>query len=92
MIASATSSVAELLTHQRNAFLIKPDAPKRLAMRFADAMGRRHEWGRLVENARSQAYEVFSRQRYLEQVQAVYESILADRPLGEGLRDPAVVA
>lgn len=91
VIASATPAVAELLTHNHNAFLIKPDAPKRLAMRFADAIGRRHDWSRPTEVARGQAYEVFSLRRYVEQVQMVYENVTEDRPPTSGIKDPAII-
>ena len=91
VVAAATRSASELLAHEHNAFLIKPDSSKRLAMRFADAIGRRHGWGRLTEVARGQAYEVFSLRRCIEQVQKVYDNLLEGRALSDGIQDPAIV-
>ena len=90
IVASATRAVAELLAHDHNAFLIKPDITKRLAMRFAAALARRHEWQKYAEVARGQAYEVFSVRRCVEQVQQVYENLLAGRTPAEGVKDPAI--
>ncbi len=92
VVATATPATAELLSHNHNAFLIKPAAPRPLAMRFADAIGRRNGRNKLTETARGQAYEVFSLGRYIGQVQRVYENLVADRPPATGLEDPAVVA
>ncbi|MFH0983808.1 MAG: glycosyltransferase family 4 protein [Planctomycetota bacterium] len=92
VIASATRTIAELLAHDHNAFLIKPDVTRRLALRFAEALGRRHAWGNLTEVARGQAYEVFSLGRCIEQVREVYENLLAGRAPADGLKDPAIVS
>jgi hypothetical protein len=90
IIAAATRAVAELLAHDHNAFLIKPDVTKRLALRFAAALGERHGWRQPIEVARGQAYEVFSVRRYVEQVGRVYENLVAARPPDEDIKDPAI--
>ena len=90
VLASGTRANAELLTHDHNAFLVKPDAPKRLAMRFADAIGKRRQWSRQVETARGQAYELFSLRRCIAQTQQVYENTLENRPLSDDTQAPAV--
>ncbi|MCK4660733.1 MAG: glycosyltransferase [Phycisphaerae bacterium] len=91
VIASAGRATAELLRHHHNGFLIKPEETKRLAIRFAEAVGQRREWNNLTETARSQAYEVFSLHRCIEQTQNVYENLLANRPPSDGIKDPAIV-
>jgi glycosyltransferase involved in cell wall biosynthesis len=91
VVASATRAIAELLAHDHNAYLVKPDVTKRLALRFAEAIGHRKEWSRQVEVARGQAYEVFSLQRHAEQVWQVYDNLLAARKPGDNLKDPAIV-
>jgi glycosyltransferase involved in cell wall biosynthesis len=91
VIASANRATAELLAHQHNAFLIKPDVTKRLALRFAEALGHRHEWSKLRETARGQAYEVFSLRRYADQTAQVYENLVAGRAAATEVRDPALV-
>jgi len=85
IIASVTRATTELLTHNHNAFLIKPDAPRRLAMRFADAIGKRRQWSKQTEIARCQAYDMFSLHRCIAQTQRVYENVLDARPLSDGI-------
>ena len=91
VIASATRATAELLAHQQNAFLIKPDVTKRLALRFAEALGHRREWSKLRESARGQAFEVFSLRRYADQTAQVYENLLAGRAVAMEIKDSALV-
>ncbi|MCP4592978.1 MAG: glycosyltransferase [bacterium] len=90
IIATATHSAAELLAHGHSAFLIKPDSPKRLAMRVAEALGHRHEWRSLTDTARAQAYDMFSVRRCIDQTRTIYRNLLNGQPAENGLLGPAV--
>ena len=92
IVASAVPAVTELLGHDHNALLCRPQQPKQLAARIRQLLRDDRLAYRLKDTARGQAYEVFSRQRMLEQYRQVYANLLAGKPAFEQITDVAVNA
>ncbi len=91
ILASATYAVTELLADRHNAWLVKPDDPKAAAQKLLRLIeSPLNETRGPVELARAQAFEVFSRQRMVQQFRQVYDNLRQDRPAGEGVSDSAV--
>lgn len=89
IVATATPAVAELLSHGGNALLSPPDSPKELARRILESLESESVARERAALARSQAYSVFGRQRMFEQYARLYRNIVAGRPAGEDIDDPA---
>lgn len=92
IIATAVPAVAELLAHGHNAWLCKPNSPKDAARRMLQALERPEESRRQAELARSQVFQVFGRQRMIEQYAQAYANVMAGREVGEGIRDSAMIS
>lgn len=92
VIGSAVHAVAEMIANKVNGLLCKPVAGRSLVGALSRHLDNREAHGRLRETARGQAYEVFGLRRYAEQIETVYENVLAGRPPGEGVTDSAVEA
>jgi glycosyltransferase involved in cell wall biosynthesis len=89
---SAVPAVTEFLVHDHNALLCKPGRPELLAARIKRLLRDERLAYRLKDTARGQAYQVFSRQRAVDQYRRVYENLLAGRPAFEQIFDAAVDA
>ena len=92
IVATAVPAVAELLAHGHNAWLCKPNSPKDAARRMLQALERPDESQRQAELARSQVFQVFGRQRMIEQYDQAYANLVAGRDVGAGIRDSAMIS
>jgi hypothetical protein len=92
IIATAVPAVAELLGHGHNAWLCRPNSPKDAARRMLQALERPDESQRQAELARSQVFQVFGRQRMIEQYAQAYANLAAGRDMGVGIRDSAMIS
>ena len=84
-------ATAELLAHQHNALLFKPDTPRRMAIRAAATIGDLEGVAELKDTARGQAYEVFGVRRCIDQYARLYDNLIAGRDPGDGIADSASV-
>lgn len=89
VVAGAVYATAELLAHQHNALLIKPDTPRRMAIRTAATLGDLEGVAELKDTARGQAYEVFGVRRCIDQHARLYDNLLAGRDPSDGIADSA---
>lgn len=90
ILASATYAVAEMLADQHNAWLCRPDDPKAAAKKLLRVIESPADSRELIDRARSQAYEIFGRQRMVTQYARAYDNLIAGVPVGEGIVDSAV--
>ena len=91
VVAGAVYATAELLAHQHNALLFKPDTPRRMAIRAAATIGDLEGVAELKDTARGQAYEVFGVRRCIDQYARLYDNLIAGRDPGDGIADSASV-
>ena len=92
IIAAATHSTTELLGHDLNATLLKPDRnEKRLAMRLAYLLKSRRDNPRLTETARGQAFSVLGLRRFIDQMSRLYRNVASQELPGLDIEDPALV-
>jgi glycosyltransferase involved in cell wall biosynthesis len=87
---SAIPVVTELLANDVNALLSVAGRPEKLAARTLRLLQDRANARRLADTARSQAFEVFSRQRMIDQHRKVYTALLEDGPPFENVIDAAL--
>ena len=92
IVAADVPVIRELLTHGRTAWLCRPGDPKEACRQMLSALERREQSSRQVEAAQAQANAAFGRRRLVEQYRRVYENLLADRLVGSGLDDVALVS
>jgi len=91
ILGSAVRSVAEILADRSNALLCKPGEPRTLASKLLLILEDTSLRRQLSEVARGQAYEVFSVRQFVENHRQVYENVLQSRPVGDQVRDTAMV-
>ncbi|MCH7700987.1 MAG: glycosyltransferase family 4 protein [Planctomycetes bacterium] len=91
VVAGAVYATAELLAHQHNALLIKPDTPRRMAIRVAATLGDLEGVAELKDTARGQAYEVFGVRRCIDQHARLYDNLIAGRDPGDGIVDSSSI-
>jgi glycosyltransferase involved in cell wall biosynthesis len=90
IVGSAIPVVTELLANDLNALLSVAGRPEKLAARTLRLLRDRAAAHRLADAARAQAFEVFSRQRLIDQHRKVYTALLeGSSPAPEGLHRPA---
>lgn len=89
VLATATHATAELLTHNHNALLVRPDHFKRVALRLVTLLDDRDQLAAVKETARGQAHQTFSLHRYTDQHARLYENLLDSRRPGEGVTESA---
>lgn len=92
IIAAATHATSEILAHDLNALLFKadPNWPRRGA-KLCALYDQTANLPKIKEVARSQAYEVFSQRRFIEQHRQLYDNLRAGESPSRGLTDPAMV-
>jgi glycosyltransferase involved in cell wall biosynthesis len=90
VIASAVYATTELLSHERNALLLKPESPKRMAVKLAAMLDQADELRKVRDVARGQAYEIFDVRRYADQHARLYQNLLDNQSPGDGIVDPVV--
>jgi glycosyltransferase involved in cell wall biosynthesis len=90
VVATAVYATTELLSHNRNALLLKPDSPKRLAVKLAAMLDRGDDLRRVRDAARGQAYEIFDVRRYVDQHARLYRNLLDNQSPGDDIVDPVV--
>ncbi len=90
IIGSAVYAVAELITNKVNGFLFTAKPGSRIAPTIARLLVDREAHAKPTEAARGQAYEVFSVRRYIDLHARLYENMLAGRPPGTEIVDPAL--
>ncbi len=93
IIGEATYAVSEILEDRHSALLAKPDNPRMLAGRILQLTADPQLAWKLRDTARHEAFSFFSRQRYCQTLQSVYEQVLSgtaveisDLPVTGGLR------
>lgn len=90
--APATYATTEMLANDLNGKLFKaPDGWRRRAARLAARLDPAPDAAKVREVARGQAYEVFSRRRFVRQVDTVYTNLVENRAPADGIGDPAMV-
>jgi glycosyltransferase involved in cell wall biosynthesis len=90
--APATYATTEVLSNDLNAFLLKaPAGWRQRAARLAARLDRDPSTARICDVARGQAYEVFSRRRFVRQVEQVYANLRDGKAPAADIRDPALV-
>ncbi len=92
IVATAVPAVAELLAHGHNAWLCKPNSSKDAARRMLQALEQPDESQRQAQLARSQVFQVFGRQRMIEQYGQAYTNLTAGRDVGAGICDSAMIS
>jgi glycosyltransferase involved in cell wall biosynthesis len=93
IVATVTSTVAELLEDRHTAVMTQPGSPKALAQRVIDLHGDASLQWSIADMARTEAYEYFSLTRFLNQHRAAYRRLAAggnveipEQAPGAGLR------
>lgn len=90
IIAAADYAVAEMLSNDLNAILFKaPDRWTRIGLAICKQYLHPANLAKIKEVARGQAYEVFGLRRCIQQYTTMYENLLANKPAGENITDPA---
>lgn len=90
IIAAADYAVAEMLSNDLNAILFKaPDRWTRIGLAICKHYLHPANLTKIKEVARGQAYEVFGLRRCVGQYATLYENLLAGKPAGENITDPA---
>ena len=91
IVASAVHCVTEMLADRHNAWLCKAGEPRLAARRILTALETPGQARELAALARTQAYEVFSRQRMIRQYEIAYENLIAGRSIASGIDDAAMI-
>lgn len=90
--APATYATTEMLANDLNARLFKaPENWRRRAAQLAARLDPVSQAAKIREVARGQAYEVFSRHRYIRQFEQVIENLLGRQSPAAGITDPALI-
>jgi hypothetical protein len=92
VIATAVHATAELVANRLNGLLLKPQPQTRMAAKIAAILEDRAALQSVVQTARTQAFEVFSVRRYGDQYARLYENLLAERRIDDGITDAAQTA
>jgi glycosyltransferase involved in cell wall biosynthesis len=93
IVALVTPTLSELLEDRHTALMVGKPAPRLLAQRVLDLRSDTGLQWTISDMARTEAYEYFSRTRYLNQFRAVYRQVASgekvevpQQPPGAGLR------
>ena len=77
--ATAVNGVPELVTHQQTGLLSPPGEPARLAENITWLLNYPDEAYRMKQNAINRVVPTFSAERMIEQIEALYERLLAEK-------------
>ena len=77
--ATAVDGVPELVTHQQTGLLSPPGAPPRLAENVIWLLDHPEEAQKMKQCARNRVVPTFSAERMVEQIEALYERLLAEK-------------
>jgi glycosyltransferase involved in cell wall biosynthesis len=91
IVGAAIPSVAEALADRHSALLCKPGDPRLLAGRILTLLEDGGLRAGMKDAARGIAFEVFGVRRCVDQHEAVYDNVLAGRPIGSGIADSASI-
>jgi len=92
IVGVARRSIAELIADRSNGLLCKSNKPLRVAAVALRALEDQPLRRRLGEVARGQAYDVFSLRAFVDNHRAIYDNVVAGRPVADDVRDTAMVA
>ena len=92
LLAAGTHATSVVLADRHNAVLCRPGLPRLLANRILTLFEDRISRSKITNEARAGAFEVFGLRRCLDQHLAVYKNRLDGRPVGEGIKDSAILA
>jgi glycosyltransferase involved in cell wall biosynthesis len=81
IVGEATYAISEIVEDHHSALLAKPGQPKSLAHRVSQLLADRLLAYKLRDTARHEAFSFFSRQRYCESLQGIYNQMLESRPV-----------
>ncbi|MCE9590704.1 MAG: glycosyltransferase [Planctomycetes bacterium] len=88
IVGEATYAVSEVLEDRHSALLVKPGARGALSTKVRQLIDDTHLAWKLRDTARHEAYSFFSRQRYCQSLQSVYEQTAAARPVEVPAMEP----
>jgi len=92
IVAPAIHSVAELVADRQNGLLCKYGEPRMIAARLMNLLDDLPAGRRFAETARGQAFDVFGKRRFVDQIHRLYDNVLAGRSAGDEIRDAALTA
>lgn len=81
IIGHATYAVSEIVEDHHSALLVKVGEPRMISHRVCELIADKHLAWKLRDSARHEAYSFFSRQRYCQSLQRVYEQTIERRPI-----------
>lgn len=81
IIGQATYAVSEIVEDRHSALLVKPGEPRTMSHRVKQIITDRHLAWKIRDTARHEAYSFFSRQRYCQSLQAIYEQAVDCRQI-----------
>ena len=76
VVGSAVPSITEMIVHRNNGLLVKPGEVFDFARRVVEGLEDADLAGKLREEARSQAFQVFGLRRFVDQFQTLYVNLL----------------
>jgi len=79
MVATVTPTVAELLEDRHSAMMCAPGIPRLVARRIVELRADRSLRQKLIDTARTEAYEFFPQTRFVKEHQALYERVAKTR-------------
>ncbi|HEY7117652.1 MAG TPA: glycosyltransferase [Tepidisphaeraceae bacterium] len=79
IVATVTSTIAELLEDRHTALMTQPAVPRLLAQRIMQLREDPQMQWSLADTARVEAYEFFSLSRFLDQFRALYTQVIEGR-------------
>src|SRR5690606_3381335 len=81
IVAEASYAVSAIVEHQHSALLAKPRDDRALVRRIHRALEDRQLAWAVADAARSEAYSIFSRQRFVSDLRTVHRQIRAGEPV-----------
>ncbi len=81
IVGEATYAISEILEDRHSALLAKPNDVRELVKRLTRVVGDQQLAWKLRDTARHEAYSFFSRQRYCQSLQSVYQQVIERQPI-----------
>ncbi len=81
IVGEARYAISEIVEDRHSALLARPDRPTALAHRLRQLIDDPQLAWKLRDTARHEAYSFFSRQRYGQSLQTVYQQVVAGEPV-----------